>query len=117
MGGVLTMTARSNQDDLRPVPDPTSLTTDQLRREIETLREEFAKSIVAVKEVFAMRLDGMDMATKLLSENVHRVPTDVNTQVGHLRELMFAILAERDKSRIQADADAKAALATALSTK
>lgn len=63
-----------------------------------------------------MRLDGMDRAAALLAENVHRVPTDTSTQVAHLRELVFAIFAERDKCRTQADADAKSALATALST-
>jgi hypothetical protein len=62
--------------DLVPRPDPTVLTTEQLTREIANL-----------KALLETRLDGMDIATDLLSTTVNRVPSDVDKQVGHLKEL------------------------------
>jgi predicted polyphosphate/ATP-dependent NAD kinase len=62
--------------DLLPRPDPTDRTTDQLNRAIANL-----------KALIETRLDGMDIATQLLSGTVNRVPSDVDTQVGHLKEL------------------------------
>jgi hypothetical protein len=63
--------------DWRPVPDPTTLTTEQLRRELSALRE-----------IITARLDGYDRATQLLSETVNRTPTIVQTEISHVRELM-----------------------------
>jgi hypothetical protein len=74
----------------QPVPDPTRLTTEQLRRELATLRE-----------IIETRLDGMDRATEVASaqavvnrekientrEQLHRETT---TQVAQLRELLEA---------------------------
>jgi hypothetical protein len=59
------------------VPDPTSLTTAQLRRELSGLRE-----------ILTARLDGMDRATTLLDETVNRTPTIIQTEIAHVRELM-----------------------------
>jgi hypothetical protein len=59
-----------------PVPDPTILTTQQLRREQGTLRE-----------VIEARLNGMDIATRLLAEQVGRTPNDIDKQVKHLTDL------------------------------
>lgn len=47
--------------DIRPVPDPTILTTEQLTREIGRLRE-----------ILEARLDGMDKATRLEYDSVLR---------------------------------------------
>src|SRR6185437_13512206 len=63
--------------DWRPVPDPTTLTTEQLRRELSALRE-----------ILTARLDGMDRATLLLSETVNRTPTQIQTEIAHVRERM-----------------------------
>jgi sugar-specific transcriptional regulator TrmB len=68
---------RSGSQDWRPVPDPTTLTTEQLRRELSALRE-----------VLVTRIEGMDRATDLLSETVNRTPTVIQTEISHLRELM-----------------------------
>lgn len=65
------------QRDWRPIPDPTSLTTEQLRRELSALRE-----------ILTARLDGMDRATALLDETVNRTPTEIQTQIAHLKELL-----------------------------
>jgi uncharacterized protein YoxC len=67
----------------KPVPDPTSLTTAQLDRAIESERD----YVNAQLDVLRERLDGIDRATRLLNETVNRVPTDVQKEVAHLREL------------------------------
>jgi hypothetical protein len=59
-----------------PVPDPTVLTTQQLQRELASL-----------KEVVFTRLDGMDKAISLFNDNITRVPTDTDKQISHLKEL------------------------------
>jgi hypothetical protein len=61
-----------------PVPDPTLLTTAALTREI-----------AALKELVGTRLDAMDKAMTLFNENITRVPTDVDKQVGHLKSLTW----------------------------
>lgn len=65
------------QQEWRPFPDPTLLTTQQLLRELASLRE-----------LFDARLGGMDRATVLLSETVNRTPTVIQTEISHLRELL-----------------------------
>jgi hypothetical protein len=62
--------------DWVPIPDPTTLTTEQLSRELSGLRE-----------ILTTRLDAMDRAAVLLNENVTRVPTDTDKQISHLKEL------------------------------
>ena len=59
-----------------PVPDPTLLTTEQLRRELSGLRE-----------LIEARLDGMDIAQGLLKENVKLVAIDTEKMIKHLQEL------------------------------
>lgn len=105
---------RVDQAEVRPVPDPTSLTTDQLQREIGMLKEQSQRELAALKELVFMRLDGMDKASGLLAEGVNRVPNDVSTQVGHLREMVFSRFDERDKAKAQAERDSKEALSNAL---
>ena len=61
-----------------PVPDPTLLTTEQLRRELSSLRE-----------LVETRLHGMDKAANLLNENVTRFPTEIDKQVAHLKEFFL----------------------------
>jgi hypothetical protein len=71
-----------------PVPDPTALTTEQLRRELGALRE-----------VIEARLNGMDIATKLLADQASGVPKDIDKQIRHLTDLfgerMEGLKAER----------------------
>lgn len=56
--------------------DPTALTTDLLRREIAGLRE-----------IIEMRLDGMDRATQLLSDNVIARQVMTDKQIINLGDL------------------------------
>jgi hypothetical protein len=53
------------------------LTTEELRRDVSALRE-----------ILQARLDGMDRATELLSETVTRTPTQIQTEISHVRELI-----------------------------
>jgi hypothetical protein len=69
------MTERDNPDR-RPIPDPTVLTTQQLQREVASL-----------KEIIFTRLDANDKAVQLLHQDVTRVPTDTDKQIAHLKEL------------------------------
>jgi hypothetical protein len=101
---------REGFGDLLPRPDPTRLTTDQLRRELSALRE-----------IIFTRLDGNDRATSLLSETVNRTPTVIQTEIMHLRELQGERLAsvdqrfdERDVRTDQAAKASKEALDAAL---
>ena len=64
-------------------PDPTVLTTEQLLREVETVKE-WVQAQLAVRD---QRLDSIDKATSVFNESLTRVPTDVQNQVGHLKEL------------------------------
>jgi DNA-directed RNA polymerase beta' subunit len=59
-----------------PVPDPTVLTTEQLLREIE-----------AVKELFEQRIEAVEKGIAIAHENITRVPTEVDKAIVHLREL------------------------------
>ena len=63
--------------------DPTALTTDQIRREIASMREILDARFTAV----GARLDAMDKATTLLNDNITRFPTEVDKQVSRLQEL------------------------------
>jgi hypothetical protein len=62
---------------LVPVPDPTLLTTAQLDREIRNLEAKVNT-----------RLDAMDMAAKVLHDDYTRIPTELDRQIKHLRELL-----------------------------
>lgn len=64
------------RSESRPNPDPTLLTTQALFREI-----------AALKELIFTRLDATDRALALFQENLTRVPTDTDKQVGYLKEL------------------------------
>ena len=59
----------------RPIPDPTILTTEQLRRELAILRE-----------IIETRLDGMDRATQLASVQVAGISQEVEQVRDRLRE-------------------------------
>jgi hypothetical protein len=66
-----------------PVPDPTILTTEALARAIAAERD----FLNAQLEVRDERLRGIDRATELLNETVNRVPTALEREIKHLREL------------------------------
>jgi hypothetical protein len=66
-----------------PVPDPTTLTTQALDRQLEQTQQ-----LVETKlEVVRTRIDAIDRATEIFQDSLVRVPTDVDKQVGNLRAL------------------------------
>jgi len=64
------------QHSFVPVPDPTALTVDMLRRELGGLRE-----------LLSTRIDSVEKASETFQTNLMRVPTEVEKQVAHLRAL------------------------------
>jgi hypothetical protein len=89
-----------------PVPDPSVLTTEQLHRELASLRS-----------IIEIRLDGMDRAAQLLASNVARVPTDTDKQIDHLRGLhgeKFTSVETRFRERDVRVAASEAASVTAV---
>lgn len=104
-------------EGMRPIPDPTLLTTRQLNREIG-----------ALKEVVFTRLDGMDKALEVFTSNLNRVPSDVDKQVSGLKQLIYERIerveerfksitiqfAEQEKRQEQASRNASTAVEAAL---
>jgi prolyl-tRNA synthetase len=64
------------QQDWKPVPDPSVLTTEQLRQGLASLRE-----------ILETRLDGMDKAANVLDETVNRTPTVIQSAIANVREV------------------------------
>ena len=106
LGGHLT----PDQAIWTPRPDPTVLTTDQVRREIQMLRD-----------VLETRLAGSDKAIELLQASTDKFPTFVKNAVNELKELheeKFRSIAvqfvERDTRTEQTSRDSKVAVDAAL---
>lgn len=96
--------------DVRPVPDPTALTTQQLLRENLWLRE-----------VLETRLDGMDKAITLLQDTADKFPDRIDEKIASLREVheekfrsIEVQFSERDVRTEQTAKDSKVAVDAAL---
>lgn len=84
-------------DGTTPTPDPTILTTEQLIRAIGNERDLTDAQLDVIRE----RLDAIDKATVLLNETVTRVPTAMQTEIGHLGQVVdqrFASVDQRFES-------------------
>jgi len=104
-----------------PVPDPTALTTAQLRRELATLRELVEAQISTASASVAARLNAMDEANELRLDAMREVPATIREQIDHLKDLhdeRFSSVAlqftERDIRTEQAARASKEALDAAL---
>jgi hypothetical protein len=91
--------------DVRPIPDPTHLTTQQLLRENNWLRE-----------VIEARLNGMDNGLKLLQANADKSPTiaELDARVVEKFEGINVRFLERDERIKQSNMESKEAIAAAL---
>jgi hypothetical protein len=69
-------------------PDPSTLTTAQLLRELTSL-----------KELFTTRIDAVEKAQEKFEENMLRVPTEVDRGVKTLRELLESKLGAETQAR------------------
>jgi hypothetical protein len=77
-----------HRGDIKPIPDPSRLTTEQLYREIAALRD-----------VVETRLTAMDLAVTLAREDYNRQPTAIERAISHLRDQLGARLDGMDKIR------------------
>jgi hypothetical protein len=66
-----------------PSQDPHSITIDAARLTPSQLYRE----LTALRELIETRLDAIDTATEIFHDNLVRVPTDVDKQIAHLKEL------------------------------
>jgi hypothetical protein len=62
----------------RPVPDPTELTTKNLQREIQSLRELVESRLQAIVESASVR-----------QEQIDKIPIEIKERVERLRELVY----------------------------
>lgn len=67
--------------------DPTSLTTAALMHEIEVMKETVFRENLSLEKLLGQRLAEMEKAVKVAHDDLVRVPTDVQKQVGALRDL------------------------------
>jgi len=75
------------QSQLVPVPDPTLLTTQQLLREISTIRELVTYQIDGITSKIETRLAGNDKAVELIQANANKFPDQITAAVNHLKNL------------------------------
>jgi len=106
------------QRTVKPDPDPTRATQDAITDAKEQLRREAAAMLALINA----RLTGIESAATKFEENLNRIPTSVQTAVANLKELHEAKLQavhdqfdQTDKRYALVSADAKAAVADALS--
>lgn len=73
--------------DMRPVPDPTLLTTQQLLREIDRLGELLETKLDGVQKVFEQRFDGNDKAIELLQAASNNFPKLIDEKIASLEQV------------------------------
>lgn len=114
-----------HSDDPRPVqrpdPDPTTLTTAQLLRELAALADRMTIRIDGDRNTVNARLDAMDHAQNLFDQYLQRMTTIGDREIAHLREVheeKFASIGkqfiERDTRVEQTARDTKVAVDAAL---
>lgn len=103
---------KPSERDWRPIPDPTLLTTELLRREINVLEEKLDVKINGMHESIVTRLDSMDKAQSLFDSNLNRVPTDTDKQISHLKSLHDEKFVSIEKQFIERDVRAEQTFAS-----
>lgn len=101
--------------------DPSALTTQQMIRETEAIRELVFREILALEKSLSTRMDAADKATELLHKDMTQFPTDLDREIAHLKELhgeRFASIqtqfAERDTRTEENAKNTKVAVDAAL---
>lgn len=87
---------QQSSGDVRPIPDPTILTTQALE-----------KSLAALKELLQTRLASMDEATRILQARADKVPSDVDVAVINLKNLHSEKFASIEKQFEERDVRTK----------
>jgi hypothetical protein len=101
--------ASARQYDWRPRPDPTVLTTQQLRETETALNRTIIERIGGLRELLEQRLEGMDRATELVAVQIRdmegegaaehtRVRSEFAAADQSLRELMGSRIDGMDKA-------------------
>jgi hypothetical protein len=101
--------ASARQYDWRPRPDPTVLTTQQLRETEVALNRTILERVAGLRELLEQRLSGMDTATELLAERIDRIIPDSlhgrdvlraerDAAILNLRELLESRIAAIDRA-------------------
>ncbi len=93
-----------------PIPDPSVLTTDLLRREV-----------AALKEILTMRINAVEQANLKFSEGIERVPTQLDREIDKVTKLfserfagIVTQISERDVRTNSDKEAAKVSVAAAL---
>lgn len=110
-----------HEENVVPRPDPTALTTQQLQRELGSLRDIMNAKLDGLRSVIDTRLSGMDKNVSLFREESCCVRTHLDNTVLRLRELhdekfrsVSNQFSERDVRMEQMSRDAKTAVDAAL---
>jgi hypothetical protein len=108
--GVGSNATSSDGTGMKPVPDPTTMTTAQLNSAINNLRE-----------LIGTRIDGIDKATELRLQMLHDAPGQIKDEIAHLKELILekfdavnTRFLERDTRTEQAAQESRISLDAAL---
>lgn len=88
------MTPEETKKNFIPVPDPTALTTEALRREIAGLHDLLNEKLkliegagIGAREVLEERLTGMDRAVKLLQDTADKFPARIDEKINALKSV------------------------------
>jgi hypothetical protein len=107
--------------EIRPLSDPSPLTTSQIQREVRSVREILEQQINGNDRVVSTRINGMDKAIELVQKRTDEIPLLVKEQVGQLQALhegMFKAVEtqfrERDTRVEQTKIDGNKAIDAAL---
>ena len=105
----------------RPDPDPTTLTTQSLYREVNALHDLIKSETNAVSNALAARLDGADRERLHLQAQIDMFPTEASRRIDTLRVLhqekfdsIQVQFTERDTRTEQTSRDSKVAVDAAL---
>jgi hypothetical protein len=102
---VAAQAASARQYDWRPRPDPTLLTTMQLRETEVALNRTITEKIDGLRELLEQRLGGMDRATVLLAERIEAItPENMHGRDVLRGEIAAAILNLRELIEARIDA-------------
>ena len=104
-----------------PNPDPSDLTKDKINHDLLALEHQLVERINGIRSTLEARLGAMDKAAELFDQNLNRIPTLTDREVGHLREVheekFLSIqrqFLERDTRVEQTARDTKVAVDAAL---
>lgn len=82
------MTIQHDGQESHPIPDPTILTTEQLLREINNLRDLLLLRVVGLEDKITAQFDAYDRAITLIQSKADKVPSEVDLKTGALKDLL-----------------------------